>query len=477
MGGLSRGTGRRLRGALHVVRAGRRRALQALVLAWLVGTAACGKAAPALPAPDVLLVVCDTLRADRTAVLHADPAVTPWLRSLGGRGTVFVQALAPSSWTLPSMAALFSGLDATGNRHAARTEVPSLAERFAQGGYATVALSANPLLTGDNGFLRGFERHAVAPASSVTNLHGNVADLRAWDAEALVARALQEAAATEAGRPLFLWLQPMDAHLPYDPAHGQRAAREPGWSAPRAQPPSWDAWRSDLDLEQAVLVSGWRRAYDGQVAHLDAALQRLEEHWSAVRRRPLLIAVTSDHGEGLFDHARNPDSPRGSGPLDEAYSDHGEQLTEEALRVPLLLAGPGVPAGRRELRAVGTRDLGATLLRLAGLPAGGPTLPLAPDDPAPERLFGAGTRGWWLRQGERLLIEPYPARRDVAPQLLPVTAERLLLRAPDLGALEPGTLDAMRRVLAEWRAQAGDEPVPALDAATRARLEALGYLR
>jgi choline-sulfatase len=457
----------------------------AAAAALLAALSACGPEAPPPPRPDVLLVVCDTLRADRTSTLHADPSVSPALAGLGARGVVFCQAVSPSSWTLPAMAALFSGEDASANRHAARPDVPALAERFRAAGYATAALSANPLLAPENGFARGFDSFVVAPAASVTDLRANLADLRSWNAEALVARALSAAAAAPRDRPLFLWLQLMDTHVPYDPANGATAPPEPGWSAPRATPPRWDAWQPDMAPEAEALLSGWRRAYDGQVLALDAALGRLLAHWGDVRPGEPLVAVTSDHGEGLFDHARNPDSPTGPGPLGAAYDEHGEQLFEEALRVPLVLVGPGVPTGRVEPRAVTTRDLGATLLALCGVgEAGardaGPALPLSAADPVPELLFGAGTRGWYARRGGRVLVLPFPERAGapgVEPLLLPVAAERRDPQPRNLAADEPEVVRALQAALADWLERSRPTPEAPLDDATRERLEQLGYVK
>ena len=455
------------------------RALLALVL--LAATlASCGQEVPPPPRPDVLLVVCDTLRADRTSALDDDASLTPALAALAARGTVFRQAVSPASWTLPAMAALFSGLDATSNRHAARPDAAALAERFRAAGYTTVGISANPLLATENGFARGFDSFVVAPAASVADLRANLDDLRAWDADALVARALTAAGAAARDRPLFLWLQLMDTHVPYDPAHGTRAPAEPGWSAPRAEPPRWDAWQPELPPDAEALLSGWRRAYDGQVLALDGALGRLLDHWSEVRPDEPLVALTADHGEGLFDHARNPDAPAGPGPLGAAYDEHGEQLYEEALRVPLVLAGPGVPAGRSETRAVTTRDLGATLLALCGVADAAPRLPLAADEPVPEVLFGAGTRGWYARRGDRQLVLPYPERAAAAgvePLLLEVAAGRCLPQRDNLAAAEPDATRALSAALAAWLERSAPAPEAPLDEATRARLQQLGYVR
>jgi arylsulfatase A-like enzyme len=430
--------------------------------------------------------VIDTLRADRTGLLPGGPPTTPALSALGNSGIAYRQAVAPAAWTLPSMAALFAGADASGNRHDARRDVPALAERFAQAGYSTIGLVANPLLTADNGFGRGFDAYTVAPASSTADLAADVNALRAWDAEALVARALTALAAEPAERPVLLYLHLMDTHVPYDPAHAMRAPAWPGWSEPGpADGPPLVTWASTEDLsdEQRALLTDWRRAYDGQVQFTDAAVGRLLERLPEVRPRPTVVAVTSDHGEGLFSHRRGPGSTPGTGPLGEAYPDHGEQLFEEALRVPLWLAGPGVPAGRTESRPVAVRDLGTTLLTLCGLPAVAPAgarrLPLREEDPVPEALFGAGSRGWFVRTATHKLIVPFGTERpesDAAVHLHAVDGTRFLPEDVDLSPAEP----ALRRELLEsWRAwlEASQEPPPEpADPATIERLRMLGYL-
>lgn len=57
--------------------------------------------------PNVLLVL-DTLRADRLGSYGSERGLTPFLDELAGRGTVFTRAYAPSSWTPPSVASLLT---------------------------------------------------------------------------------------------------------------------------------------------------------------------------------------------------------------------------------------------------------------------------------------------------------------------------------------------------------------------------------
>jgi hypothetical protein len=97
------------------------------------------------------------------------------------------------------------------------------------------------------------------------------------------------------------------------------------------------------------------RAYRGEVAYVDAQIHALVE---GLRQADLLegtaIVVTSDHGEGLGDHG---------------HLEHGHNLFDELVRVPLIVRAPGIPAGRALRGDVQLEDLGPTLLSLLGLAA------------------------------------------------------------------------------------------------------------
>src|SRR5204863_531818 len=60
--------------------------------------------------PSVLVVLVDTLRADHLGCYGAAPSPSPVVDRLAGGGLVFEHAVAQSSWTMPSVATLFTGL-------------------------------------------------------------------------------------------------------------------------------------------------------------------------------------------------------------------------------------------------------------------------------------------------------------------------------------------------------------------------------
>src|SRR5262249_19288946 len=131
----------------------------------------------------------------------------------------------------------------------------------------------------------------------------------------------------ERATPFFLWVHFYDPHAPYDPP-------EPYKTAMKGRP------------------------YDGEIAFTDAQLGRLLDTLrSAGRGDDTVVAVLSDHGESLGEHGEQT---------------HAVLVYESPLRVPFLLAGPGVPAGKVVAESVGTVDAARTLMALLGFdgPAG-----------------------------------------------------------------------------------------------------------
>ena len=334
----------------RVPRTARALALLALTFA-LAGCGARG------PRPDVLLVLVDTLRADRIGAYGYPKPTSPTLDALAAEGLVFERAVSASTWTKPAVASLFTALlpsehgivrqlrerDPELLTQALPHSLPTLAERFRADGYRTFAAVRQPNLLAQMGFDRGFDVYDLPP-------HG--------DAFALVDRLLARLDEAERGEPVFLYLHLLDVHWPYDEMLPGLA---PETFGPLAE--SERAWVDRAAVRRARR-HGWGHGdwptmaarYDHGVAYADAAIGRLFEGLRARGRWDrTLVAVTSDHGEGFLEHGR---------------FEHNFEPYEEVARIPLLVrppAGAGIAAGRRE-SVVGLADLGPTLLELAGLP-------------------------------------------------------------------------------------------------------------
>jgi arylsulfatase A-like enzyme/Tfp pilus assembly protein PilF len=399
-------------------------------------------AAPARELPSVLLISIDTLRADHIGVYGAAAAETPSLDALAEAGTRFETAIAPAPLTLPSHASLLTGLDPP--RHGIRhngvyhleTRVETLAERFRAAGYVTGAVIGSVVLALRYGLDQGFESYDAAISSRRSGAGGFLER----SAAEVTDRALEWLA--RAPRPFFLWV-----HY-YDPHHDYR-------------PPAPFAERFSAN------------PYDGEIAYVDAELGRLLGRLERGGfRRETLILVTSDHGESLGEHGE---------------STHAYTLYDAVLRVPLILAGPGVPAGRVVESLVRTVDVAPTLLALAGLSPlpgtdGEPLIAHLRKGPLPPaRLAYAETlatrieQGWSplyaIRSSHHLFVRaPRPELYDLRAD--PGQLENLLESDPDRA--RPAA-KRLARALDERVGEKEEQYSLSIDGEALEQLRALGY--
>lgn len=313
--------------------------------------------------PDIVVIVLDTVRADRLGVYGYDRDTTPNLDAWAKGARVYTHMMADGAWTLPSHASLFTGKAPIAHgAHGTSVESgqiasplklgsPTVARALAQAGWRTAGIAAN------KGFLerawqldQGFElwlceqvrkdRRSVpyTPGDRITAL-------------------AEEALSQPREAPLFLFLNYMDAHAPYIPRQGY--VRDVGAIDRRVLPygAGWEALAERLMADRQPVpdaVRTWSEAYDSELRWMDEQLGRL------LSRLPELgvgdddwVFILADHGEYLGEHD---------------LVEHSKDLYEPVLHVPLLVKGPGVTPGRDDT-PVQTHDVATMILRAAGLPA------------------------------------------------------------------------------------------------------------
>jgi arylsulfatase A-like enzyme len=427
------------------------------------------------PPPNVLVVVVDTLRADRLGAYGSTRGLTPFLDGLAARATLFERAYAPSSWTLPSVASLFT------SRHQGQhgiygyasilsNEEVTLADSLTAGGWLAGGLSANPILFRRLGWGQGFD---AWQRLGDTNGHGAHVD-----AQGLGVRALDWLDVNRRpGQPAFLYLQYMDPHAPYlAPEPYRSRLLPPGTREEAVEEANRTVMAfpsSPLPAEQTALLSA---LYDAEVAYVDRELGRM---FDALAARGFLeravVVVTADHGEEFQEHGG---------------SMHGRSLFKEVVRVPLLLLAPGVAGGRRIEQPVSLLDVAPTILELAGLPAEprfmgrslAPLLRGAAQEPEPvvlelgrnpevatdDRVHAVG-----LVEGDRKLV----GRPDGSFSLFDLArdADERMPLDPETQPEGPELVRALEDARATWSAQPG--PGGPLTDDQRRQLRALGYLR
>ena len=333
----------------------RRRAARAVAAAIVAAWAAAGCAAPPSERPNVVLVVVDTLRADRLPEYGFELPTSGALAELFAASTRFECVRSTSSWTPPAVASIFTGVlpARLGIRGLGARRLPdaarSLAELLAARGWRTAGFSHNLLVTSKSRFDQGFERFSAFEGG----------DQVYPDASEMVAEAV-EWLDDESARPFFLYLQPMNVHGPYwVPPEHQRVllGRDPGRAFPYLGPihrAVMDGGPRRRELVSAEMVTGLHERYATAVRY---TLDRLGEVVAELRRRGLyersLIVVTSDHGEELYDHG--------------GFS-HGYTLHEEVVRVPLFVKLPGSARGRQAVTTPASLvDVAPTILELLGI--------------------------------------------------------------------------------------------------------------
>lgn len=360
------------------------------------------------PPPNVVLVVVDTLRADRLGAYGDQRGLTPFLDELASRGTVFTNAYAPTSWTIPSIASLFTSRypsqhNATTFNAVLSDDEITLAEKLAARDYRSGGVSANFLIAPKAGLTQGFQDwQLLVPASGLK--------VRGEQVRRAGVSWLEQALGAARSGPLLLYLQYMEPHSPYEP---------PPLHAERFQPPDTTAEQvrvanvkmnavrfNDISPAEATLLEA---LYDAEVATADDELRLMFEE---LERRGVLenavVIITADHGEEFREHGKE--------------LGHGTSLFEAVVRVPLIILAPGSGGGPPVADLVSLTDVAPTVLDLVGL------------EPEP-RFEGRSLvplltrqRGWraWFRNSSP------PPLRDVVLQL-PPTGSKFDVRRQQAG--------------------------------------------
>ncbi len=345
-------------------------------------------------APNLLLIVLDTVRA-MSMSLYGHPVLnTPHLERWAQRGVLFRNAFATSPWTLPSHVTMFTGLYPSemeaGWTDPLGAEQTTLAEVLAAHGYATAGFVANlQYCTRETGIAQGFAHYEDLPISfpeiAMSSSLGRIIlnnplvrsalgyhDILGRKTAADISDALLRWVGEGVSRPFFAFLNYYDAHepylppAPYDTAFGGPAGRDEALIR-QLSPRMAERSRKRAMSEEERRAE--ERAYDAAIAYIDADLDRL---FRQLDERGLLdntvVIVTSDHGELFGEH--------------DLFS-HGNSLYAPTLHVPLLIVyPPRLAPGTVVDRSVTLRDVPATALDLLGLtdhPFRGSSLVRAPE--------------------------------------------------------------------------------------------------
>ena len=353
---------------------------------------------------NVLLVTIDTLRADHLGAYGYFRGTSPHIDALAKRATLFEQAFTYWPKTRGSFVALLTGRRASQTGYSRTHPLlldanPTLASVLQEAGYDTVAAVDNANVAASLGYAKGFRDYR-----------------QTWEEAALETEVDRTRAITESGvrylkeaapdRPFLLWLHYVNPHAPYTPPPPFDTAFLDAKAAQGPSLPVVSSVHGGIRHQWAVpgkdRLGYYVAQYDGEIATVDEQVGRVLDALAASAVKDTTVVVlTSDHGESLGEH--------------DYYFDHGENLFDPSLRIPLVVAMPGAPPARRSDALASTLDLLPTILDAVKVSyppdlAGQSLLPAVAgrEMPARSRLFGQNDRNLIATWDRRLKLVATP---------------------------------------------------------------------
>jgi arylsulfatase A-like enzyme len=433
-------------------------------------------ALPTTRRPDILFVTIDALRADHLSSYGYQQFTSPAIDAFARNAARFSNAIAQAPYTKASIASIMTGQYPSAHKTVTASvpfpetmtghlttapivtdllpsSMPTLAEALRAGGYQTLGFTANPFLIEAFGFARGFDRFRFYPGTDFAR------------GERIVFEAVDAARDADGRRPLFMWVHFMEPHSPYTPppltAGMFHVEGLPQPIPSQVSIPGWLLPGSPRDLRQYVA------AYDDDISAVDAAFDTLLRELRSMRGwRDTIVVLTADHGEQFLDHGG---------------WEHGSNLHDELIRVPLVIQAPSSLPGVIDAQ-VQLIDLFPTLLEMAGAPlpaTSGRAIevlwnPKSPSHPAMSEIVGIQST---LRE-EGFKLIAFPTGQVQLFDLARDPHEKV-----DVAVANPARVHAMQTALDRMRAEALEagrdvhaEVVP-IDPDVARRLRALGYVQ
>lgn len=469
--------------------------------------------------PNIVFIVLDSVRYDRTSVGDHHRDTTPNLRHIadGPDGVSFDTAIAHSRATLKSSASILTGKYPVEHRvgyesNSLDDSIPTVAESFRDAGYTTVCVSNNAFVGQETGLARGFEDFTLLPKHplellrtvGVRSMATFLAKIRrhsagfqrdinrhsgAYLTTSLVRQRLNELESRS--NPFFCYVHFNQPHRAYYPplAWFDTYANDFEMSTHEAGEFSMDVHHNLTEFVAKgcpFTTDQWtalKALYDTEVRYTDSFVREL---FDRIRRRfdDTIVVVTADHGEHFGER----------GALAHRYV-----LDDAVLRVPLVTSGLQPASTDAPVQHV---DVMRTLLELAdadaafvdGVDLRDETREFAVSQDSDTSLesileYNPDFDGEQFFPGtDRIIPERTALRTETHRYVRAVDGTRVLFRIPEEGEgddrseMEPEVVANLDRKLETWRTDhdtvrpSSSKPDQRLTEGTRERLKQMGYL-
>ncbi|MFQ5649568.1 MAG: sulfatase-like hydrolase/transferase [bacterium] len=388
--------------------------IAALVLAFVLSSTS--EARSRSGKPNVILLIIDTLRADRLGCYGYDRPTTPAIDAVAKESVLFEQAYVPWASSLPSHASIMTSMypyyhGAFPNGKFLNPRLLTLPKILREYGYKNGAFVSNTLVGNQYNFQLGYDTFTDLTRFNYRDSSWQMW-VRALNLVRLVDKLSQKDLFTELALawieknqsgPFFLWGQWLYPHAPYEPPVEYLRRFEDRYAgiADGSLKQIFEVRKGRVQLSEAD-QQHYAALYDGEVALSDFQIQRIYHQLESLNLlENSIVIVTSDHGENLLEHGLE-------------YGHAG--VHESSVRIPLIIRLPGrSPQIRRVSQVVQSIDIAPTVLDLLGIPVpeqfqGKSLVPLMNGEPVdwPAEAYCVGFRKkrnfFGLRKGEWKLI-------------------------------------------------------------------------
>lgn len=272
---------------------------------------------------NILLISLDTLRADHLNLYGYNRDTSPFMNSLAKESVVFLNAIAPSSWTLPSHISLITSLYPRSHNvikedNILESQIITLAQILRNHKFFCAAFTGGGFLNSHYGFAKGFDFYQE-----------NKNDAFAFNAAKILASFASDWLNSNKDKKFFLFLHTYQIHNPYfsPPPFNTFFLNNNNYKKHinlEAYLGGKEFYFKPLSKEEKENIIS---LYDGEIRYTDESLIHpiIRELKKLKIYDKTMIIITSDHGEEFYEH--------------RAWL-HGHDLYNEVIRIPLIIKFP-----------------------------------------------------------------------------------------------------------------------------------------
>lgn len=421
---------------------------------------------------NVIFIVIDTLRADHLGTYGCTTMTSPSIDAFAKQSLVFEHAYATAPWTSPSVASMITGrypreLGITTRSEVINAQETTLAEILRDSGYSTHGVISHFFIGSKLGYAQGFESYNEEESGKG----------RDYVSSPGVSREAIKRIQLKSKKPLFFFAQYFDPHYNYQMhpilnTFPNYAGRLLGGKIKIEELRNL-ALNNNLTSDELRYITA---CYDSEIRFTD---QQIGLFFDELKRNDLyddaLIILTADHGEELGGKRHN-------------WIGHTKWLSEDLIKIPLLIKLPNQKESQRIHIPISLVDLLPSILQYLGLPIpdhiSGVPFSLSDENISARPIFAETRR---MNNLDMVIVDNWKLVYDLGSdkqKLYNLATDPEALT--DLAADQKGILVKMEKMRRDWNSRVASRQSTSLDSKKRPsvfskdehkKLKELGYVQ